>query len=126
MEKFGAAVRPLARDPGAEIAELVGFGVLAGEHDQHAGQGFGRLDVDALDARRGMGRAQHVKMRLARQDDVVDIAAAPAQQLQILGARHRATEIEFTHGPGKPSKTGTEKARDPALSVLLLSRCRLV
>ena len=93
-----AAVGALAEHPGAQGSELVGLDILTGEDRDHPGRGLGRLSVDAADVCGGMGRAQHIEMRLALQHDVVDIAAAAAQQLQILGARRGTAQIEFTHG----------------------------
>src|SRR5689334_3384937 len=38
-----------------------------------------------------------MKMALARQDDVVGVAPESAQQLEILGARHGAPQLELPH-----------------------------
>jgi hypothetical protein len=46
-------------------------------------------------------RAQHASERHARQHDVIDIAAAAAQEPRILETRHRLPQREFAH-PGTP------------------------
>ena len=64
---------------------------------EHAGRLFRRGDIDRADAGMRVRRAQHIAVGHARQHEVVDIAAAAAQQPRILEARDRLTQREFPH-----------------------------
>ena len=78
-----------------QVAPARGDPVGAGEHREHAGRGARLVGVDRANPRMGVGRAQHIAERHARQHDVVDIAAAAAHEARILEPRHRLTDPEF-------------------------------
>jgi hypothetical protein len=100
------AVRALARHRRGKRAQPVRLGIGAGQHGEHArrlGRGGG---VDAAAARGGVRRAQHVKRGPPRQADVVGMAAAAAQQLEILGPRHRRPRSNSRKGRALRKKAG--------------------
>src|SRR5262249_33635998 len=85
-----------------QVAPPRGFPIGTGQHSEHAGCRFGGSAVDRADARMGVRRSQHVAKDYARQDHVVDIAAAAAQQPRVLEARYRLTQRKFTHAYLRP------------------------
>jgi hypothetical protein len=72
--------------------------VLAGENQQHAGGGLGLADVERANAGMRVRRAQENPARGARRFDIVDIAAAPAQQVRIFLAGDWLPDTELAHG----------------------------
>ena len=85
------------RGDAGNVAEPVGAKVVAGRDQRDARHAAGSSGIDALDLSMGEIRAQHHSVRHARERDVVGIAAAPANQTQILMAPHRLSDTEF-HG----------------------------
>ncbi len=63
--------------------------VPAGDHARDAGRGRRCGDVDARDARVGMGAPQERRVQHARQADVIDVLAAPGKQTPGIRARQR-------------------------------------
>ena len=80
---------------GASAAELVGDDVGAGEHGEHAVRGLGLRGVDALDAGVGVRRHDEHAVALARQVDVVDIAAAAGDEARVLDPRDGLPDAEL-------------------------------
>ena len=80
----GAAVPVFHRDGAGQLVGAVGRDVVLQDDGQHAGCGFGSLDVDALDARMGLGRAHHHAVSLTIEADVVGIPAASGDESLIL------------------------------------------
>ena len=54
--------------------------------------------VDALDARMGVRRHHHDAVALARQGDIVDIAAAPGDEALVLDPADRLADAELVDG----------------------------
>jgi hypothetical protein len=104
--EIGRAVGALARHRRGKGAEPVRLGIGAGQHREHARRLRRGCGVDAAEACGGVRRAQHVEKGLPRQIDVVGIAAAAAQQLKVLGPRHRPTQIEFAQKRCPPENAG--------------------
>jgi hypothetical protein len=73
------------------IGAEIGAGIDA-EHPRH---GARRRGVDALDHPVGVTAAHHHRIDLARQLDVVGVAAFAAHQDRVFGARHRLPDAEF-------------------------------
>src|SRR6185369_3322437 len=81
--------------------QAVARGVLAGEHGDHARRRQGPGGIDAQDAGMGMRRAHHAGVRLAREVEIVGVAARPLQQAGVLLARHQlANALERALRPG--------------------------
>ncbi len=72
----GAVDQPAAR----QAADVFGGHVRAGEDRDHAGRLLRRGDVDAVDFRVRVGRAQEDGVGLLRQDDVVGVLAVAGQE----------------------------------------------
>jgi hypothetical protein len=80
-------------------ADLVGCHVGAGQHRHHARKRCRPRGVDAPDMGMGVRRAHQHAMQLARQHQVGDEAALPAQELGVLDAQHcRADALVFQIG----------------------------
>ncbi len=80
-----------------QAADLVGRHVGAGEDGDHAGRlrrGFG---VHALDQRVGVRRAQEPRVGLARQVDVVGVAAAAGQEPFVLDPLDGGADAGLAH-----------------------------
>ena len=121
----GPPVRALAFSARGQGADAVRFQVLAGEDRNHARCCCRRGDIDRADVGGTVRRAQHIEPRLARKRDVVGIAPAPAQELEILDPRNGAADVEFTH-PLSPHEAGRIDARTPAGAARVLWRpCRV-
>jgi hypothetical protein len=86
------AVGRLDRPQRRHRADLVGRHVGAGQHRDNAGQGGGAGDIDAADTRMGVRRAHQHAMQFARQHQVGDEAAPPAQELGVFDAQHRRAD----------------------------------
>ena len=80
------AVRPLARQVDLHRAQSVASHVVAGVDSQHARRLQCRLQIDRADMGIGVRRANQHRVGLPGQIDVVDKAAAAAQQSRILEA----------------------------------------
>ena len=93
----------------ADVAETVGARVLAGRHEQHAGDAPRRGGVDTLDVRVGHRRAQHERLRRVRQIDVVGVAALPGDETQIFVTPHRLPDSEFHAVSSRPSRHTSHK-----------------
>src|SRR5260370_38615784 len=78
---FGLRQR-IVRDRG----EIVGQAVGAGEDAEHARQRAGARRVDAANAGMGMGRADHRRIGLMRELEIVAEAALPGEKRLVLGA----------------------------------------
>ena len=74
------AITALERRQGRQAANAGSGQIGMGQHREHARHGTRRCGVEAGDARMGMRRAQHAGMGLARQAQVIGIAARAAQQ----------------------------------------------
>ena len=70
----------------------VGGGVAAGQHGDHARRGERGGGVDAHDSRVSVRRAHEAGVGLARQVDVVAVAAAARQQARVFLAKHRLAD----------------------------------
>ena len=92
----GRAVTPLRAGRHREIAEAGIVPVLAGEHGEHAGCGLGLGDIDALDARMRVRRAQHVARHGAGKHHVADVVALAPDQPRIFEPRDRLTYSPLT------------------------------
>ena len=91
------AVAPLEPAMARQVAPAGRLDVGRGQHAQHAGRGFGRAHVERFDPGVRVLRAHDDAVRHAGQLDVVDVAAAAAQQPRILEPRHALTDCELTH-----------------------------
>ena len=70
-----------------DVADAGRRHVGGGEHRQHPGRGFRRVDVDRADIGEGMRRADEIRMRLAGQRHIGRIAAVAAHEPVIFDAR---------------------------------------
>ncbi len=77
--------------------ELVGLSFRRGQHCQHAGHRPRRLQLDALDARVRVRRAQHHRMRQTVEDEIVEIAAPSGQKPLVLAALWRGADAGMGH-----------------------------
>jgi hypothetical protein len=89
------AVTALARAIRRQIAEAVGGDIGARQDRQHTRRCDRRARVDRRNARMGMRRAHEHGVHLARQVNVVGIAAEPAQEPPILHAAHGLADGEL-------------------------------
>ena len=85
-------------------AEFVGRAIGAGVDAEHAGQLERRGLVDRDDARMGVRRAHHRRLRLAGKTEIVGEAALPGDEPRVLVARHGLADeaeagLRFIHGP---------------------------
>ncbi len=80
-----------------QAAELVGDDIGAGEHGECARGGLGLRSVHALDAGVGVRRHNDDAVALARQLDVVNIAAAAGDEAGVLDPGHGLTDAELVH-----------------------------
>jgi len=76
---------------------MLGRGVGAGQHAQHARCGLGLALVDADDLGMGVGRQDLHRMGLARQVDVLDIGAVAGEEPLILDAADGLPDPETSH-----------------------------
>ena len=76
---------------------LLGRGIGAGQHAEHAGRGLRLRGIDAPDARMRVRRMTSDAVALVRQVDVVDIATAAGEEALVLDPAHRLTDSEFGH-----------------------------
>ena len=95
--EVGGAVGSPALDPRGEGAEAVGQRVGAGQHRQHAGGARRGIGADRADAGGGVGRAQDIQVRLARERQVVGVTALAAQQPPVLDPGDGISHPELTH-----------------------------
>jgi hypothetical protein len=72
--------------------------VGAGVHAEHAGHPACGRSVDALDDAMGNATAHDDRMGFAGERDVIGVAARPAHQYRIFGARNGLADAEFHHG----------------------------
>ncbi len=79
------------------VADAVALQVGAGDdtHDALRLRRGGCLDL--ADAGVGMRRAEHISVGLARQHDIVGVAAVARDEAPILGAAHRLTHPKLNH-----------------------------
>ena len=75
-----------------ERLHAIGGGVHAGERRDHAGRGERRGRLDAPDARVGVRRSYEARVGLAREVDVVAVAARADEQSCVFLAQDRLTE----------------------------------
>ena len=78
---------------GAQRRQTVVGGLRGGQCRQHAWRGAGCGSVDARDPRVRVWRAQHHRMREAVERDVVEVAAAPGDEAQILAPLGRVADL---------------------------------
>jgi hypothetical protein len=76
--------------------------MVAGEDEQHAVRRLRRGDIDGADARVRVRRAQEIAARRADEPNVVDIAAAAAQQIGVFLSRDWLPDTELAHGERLP------------------------
>jgi hypothetical protein len=62
-----------------------------------------RARLDAGDIGMGMRRAQDRRMQLIGKLEIVEKAAAPAQQARVLAPQHRLADGKFTHDVSEPA-----------------------
>ncbi len=92
-----ASVAQLQTPRHRQIAPAGGLPVSAAEHRQHPRRRLGPARIDRSDPGVGVGRAEHVAERHARQHHVADVAAAALEQPRILETGHALADREFTH-----------------------------
>ena len=86
------------RPPGtANRRSPAAFQSAAVMHGEHAGRGLGGLGIDRLDLCVACGERSTTPCAMPGRLDVVDIAAAAADQSRILETRHALTDGELTH-----------------------------
>ena len=75
-----------------ERLQPVGGRIRTGQDRDHARCGARRRDVDAPDPRMRVGRAHETRVRLARQVDVVAIAAVTNEEARVVLAEDRLAD----------------------------------
>ena len=83
----------LHRRQARHVAQPLGRKVGMGVDGTHAGERRRRRNVDPLDERMGMRRAQHVAVQAICNRDVIDVAAAARQEPRILEPAQRLAII---------------------------------
>ena len=84
--------------PGAGDGVQHAFDVSAGVDGEHARRGFGRVGVDAGDARVGVGAAQDGRVDHAGQLDVVGVGGLTGDQARVLASPDAGSENSGSHG----------------------------
>ena len=97
-----AAVAVGQRGEEGDIADAVARQVGGGVDRQHAGGGCGFARVEAGHPGMGVRRAQHVEIGLARQVDVIGIAAMAGDETVILEASDRLAYSKLSHATALP------------------------
>ena len=82
----------LHRGQARHVAQPLGREVGVGVDGMHAGKRRRRRNVDALDQRMGMRRAQHVAVQAICNRYVGDVATLPDEKSAVLEAPHRAAD----------------------------------
>ncbi len=82
----------LRHEVGRQATEAIGLHVVTGQHTHDPGRGARRRCVDAFDARMRMRREHDDCMRLVRQLDVIDEAAASGEKAHVLDAAYRLAD----------------------------------
>ncbi len=72
--------------------EAIGQRVRPGQHRKHAGHGTRGFAINAADQRMGMRRAHRSAIGLAREIEIVAVAAAAGEEAQILLAAYRVSD----------------------------------
>ena len=103
------------RDEVGDAVDAVGLDLRAGQHEQDAGRASRGFSVDRPDRGGGVRRAKDVAVRLARQDDVVDIAALALEKTGVLRARDRLPDTELHLSPPADFEAGAVSRRALAL-----------
>jgi hypothetical protein len=93
LEGEGLAGDGIGLGAGAQRRESVGGDLGGGQHRQHARRGKRRRPIDAVDPRVRMRRAQHHRMDQPVERQIVEIAAAPGQEAQILPPLRRIADL---------------------------------
>src|SRR5690554_6213000 len=81
-----------------QSADLVGGEVLAGEDAENARRAARGTQVDVLDDRMGVRRADEDRIGLARPADVIDVLPSARDEAEILAAPYRSADARAGHG----------------------------
>ena len=72
--------------------QAIGLGIGSGQHGQHTGQGQRGCDINGENAGMRMGRAQHHRIDLSWQIDIIAVAALTGQQHRVFASRQGLTD----------------------------------
>ena len=110
-DKGGAAAAALARHQRAQRAEPARPQIVPGQDGEDARRRPRRVGVQRNDAGMHMRRPHDIAARLTRQPHIVDVAAPPPQQAEILFAAHRHTDRLHAHYRDPVSANGARPCR---------------
>ena len=97
-----AAIAIGQRGEERDVADAVTREIGGGVDRQHAGGCGGFAHVEAGHPGMGMRRAQHVEIGLARQVDIVGIAAMAGDETVVLEAPDRLAHSKLSHATALP------------------------
>src|SRR5262249_6846327 len=87
-----------------QISDLVAGKLFAGEHGDYAGHCLGGRNIDALDLRVSVRRADKDSPGLTRPDNVVGVLALTGNKAEVFFSAHRRADTRRAHGGLLPLK----------------------